>query len=74
MEQKQVIDELNYHRAQKITEMLYQKELITFEEYEKLTLKNREVFSPVLVELLPKPQKIVPETDAPVDGEWGEAI
>ena len=46
MEQKQVIDELNYHSAQKVTEMLYEMDLITFDEYERLTQKNRDTFSP----------------------------
>lgn len=74
MEQKQVIDELNYHSAQKVTEMLYEMDLITFDEYERLTQKNRDTFSPVLAELLPKPKKKESDEDIPANGEWGEAI
>ena len=33
------MDELNYHRAQKLTDALYHSGLISFEEYDKLTLK-----------------------------------
>lgn len=45
MEQQQIMDELNYHRAQKITETLYRSGLISFDEYDKLTQKNRRSFS-----------------------------
>ena len=54
MEQQQIMDELNYHRAQKITETLYRSGLISFDEYNKLTQKNRRSFSPLYVDLLPK--------------------
>lgn len=30
MEQQKIIDELNYYRAQKITEMLYEQGMISF--------------------------------------------
>ena len=65
MLQKQVINELDYHRAQRITEMLYHMNLITFEEYEKITKQNRCTFSPVLVEWLPTPaqQSLLPDFD-----------
>ena len=42
MEQQKLMDELNYHRAQKLTDALYHFGLISFEEYDKLTLKNRQ--------------------------------
>ena len=74
MEQKQVIDELNYHRAQTITELLYHKDLITFEEYDRLTRQNREAFSPVFVELLPKPKKKAPVVVSPETDDCGEII
>ena len=54
MEQQKLMDELNYHRAQKLTDALYHSGLISFEEYDKLTLKNRHSFSPIYVDLLPK--------------------
>ena len=47
MEQQKLMDELNYHRAQKLTDALYHSGLISFEEYDKLTLKNRQSFSPL---------------------------
>ena len=54
MEQQQIMDELNYHRAQKITETLYRSGLISFDEYDKLTELNRRTFSPLFVDLFPK--------------------
>ena len=65
MLQKQVISEIDYHRAQRITEMLYHMNLITFEEFDKITKQNRCAFSPVLVELLPTPaqQSLLPDFD-----------
>ena len=35
MEQQKLMDELNYHRAQKLTDALYHSGLISFEEYQK---------------------------------------
>ena len=32
MEQNQVIDEINYYKAQAITELLYARAMITFDE------------------------------------------
>ena len=41
MEQQKLLDEINYFRAQKITDQLYAAGLISFDEYDKLTeLKN----------------------------------
>ena len=54
MEQNQVIDEINYYKAQAITELLYARGMITFDEYDKLTELNRQTFSPLYVDLLPK--------------------
>ena len=54
MEQQKIIDEVNYHKAQKITESLYKSGLISFDEYDKLTQLNRLSFSPLFVDLLPK--------------------
>lgn len=54
MEQQKVIDEINYYRSQKIAELLYQSGLISFDEYDNLTQINRQTFSPVFVDLLPK--------------------
>ena len=54
MKQQKIIDEVNYHKAQKITESLYKSGLISFDEYDKLTQLNRRSFSPLFVDLLPK--------------------
>ncbi len=55
MEQKKILDEIGYYKAQAITELLYTKGFITFDEYDKLTEINRQTFSPMYVDLLPKP-------------------
>ena len=54
MEQQKIIDEINYYRAQAITERLYANGMITFDEYYKLTALNRQSFSPLYADLLPK--------------------
>ena len=54
MDHNQVVDEINYYKAQAITELLYAKGMITFDEYDKLTDLNRETFSPLYADLLPK--------------------
>ena len=54
MDQQDLINEINYYRAQKITEQLYASGMISFVEYDKLTSLNRKTFSPFLVDLLPK--------------------
>ena len=54
MEQQKIIDEINYFKAQSITELLYQQGLISFVEYDKLTELNRQTFSPLYSDLLPK--------------------
>lgn len=54
MEQKKVIDEIEYYMAQRLTELLYQNKLISFDEYDKLTELNRQTFSPLYADLLPK--------------------
>ena len=54
MDQQKIIDELNYYKAQAITELLYARDMITFDEYDKLTDLNRQTFSPLYADLLPK--------------------
>ena len=54
MEQHKIIDELDYYKAQALTELLYARDMITFDEYDKLTDLNRETFSPLYADLLPK--------------------
>ena len=54
MKQQKIIDEVNYHKAQKITESLYKSGLISFVIYDDLKMNNRHYFSPLSVDLLPK--------------------
>ena len=54
MEQQKIIDEINYFKAQSITDLLYQQKLISFVEYDKLTELNRQAFSPLFADLFPK--------------------
>ena len=54
MDHNQVVDEINYYKVQAITELLYASGMITFDEYDKLTDLNRETFSPLYADLLPK--------------------
>ena len=54
MEQQKILDEIGYYKAQSITNLLYEKGLISFVEYDKLTELNRKTFSPLYADLLPK--------------------
>ena len=54
MEQQKIIDEIHYYKVQVITELLYARGMITFDEYDKLTELNRQIFSPLYADLLPK--------------------
>ena len=54
MEQQKIIDEVNYFKAQSITDLLYQQNLISFVEYDKLMELNRQTFSPLFADLFPK--------------------
>lgn len=54
MDQQKIMDEINYYKAQKITKLLYEKGLISFVEYDKLTELNRRSFSPLYADLFPK--------------------
>lgn len=57
---KENLDELGYFMAQKITEKMLEKGLISFDEYDKLTALNRQSFSPLYADLLPKRLDISP--------------
>ena len=47
-------DELGYFMVQTLTEKMLEKGLISFDEYDKLTALNRQTFSPLYADLLPK--------------------
>lgn len=54
MDQQKIIDEINYFRAQTITRSLFENGMITADECDKLSELNRESFSPMFADLLPK--------------------
>ena len=59
--QQQILDEIGYYKATAITELLYMTGIITFDEYDKLTQINRQTFSPMYADLLPKPLDKAPK-------------
>ena len=52
--EEQMQNEYNYVFAQQITKRLLEAGLITKDEFNKITSKNRESFSPLLAEIMPK--------------------
>lgn len=52
MTEEQMQQDLDYKMAQELTKVLFKKNLITVDEFNKITEKNRETFSPYLVELM----------------------
>ena len=52
LSEKQLYDEINYHRAKELSEKMLEKELITADEYDKLLAEIRKIFVPILAELL----------------------
>ena len=49
---KQLYDEINYHRAEKLTKKMLDKGLITSEEHDRILAEARKIFVPFLAELL----------------------
>ena len=52
--EEQMQNEYNYILAQQITKRLLEAGLITKDEFNKITAKNRESFSPLLGRIMPK--------------------
>ena len=52
--QEEIDRDIQYHQAQKVTEEMLKRGLITLDEFNKLTQINRDTFSPYLVEIMPK--------------------
>ena len=52
MSEKQLYDEINYHRAEKLTLKMLEKGLITPEESDRILAESRKIFVPVLARLL----------------------
>lgn len=51
--QEQLQREADYIRAQKLLESLLNKGLVSLSEYKKITILNRESFSPMLAKIMP---------------------
>ena len=49
---KQLYDEINYHRAEKMTKKMLDAGLITSEEHDRILAEVRKIFVPFLAELL----------------------
>ena len=49
---KQLYDEINYHRAEKMTKKMLDAGLITSEEHDRILAEARKIFVPFLAELL----------------------
>ena len=52
--QEEINCDINYYKAQKVTENMLSLGLISLSEFNKLTQINRETFSPFLVEIMPE--------------------
>ena len=50
--EKQFYDELNYHRAEKLTKKMLDKGLITSDECDRILAEARKIFVPYLAEIL----------------------
>nr|DAL21373.1 MAG TPA_asm: Short C-terminal domain [Caudoviricetes sp.] len=51
---ERISNDLNYHRAQRIAKAMLDAGLISTDEFNKLTAINRETFSPMFSEIMPK--------------------
>ena len=52
--QEQLQSEMDYMRAQRLLESILKKELISLSEFNKITLLNRQSFSPALASIMPE--------------------
>ena len=50
--EKQFYDEINYHRAEKLTKKMLEKGLITSDECNRILAEARNIFVPYLAEIL----------------------
>lgn len=53
MTEEQMRKDYYYYLAQKIIKLMLYKGLISVDEYNKITEKNRQTFSPYLAEIMP---------------------
>ena len=49
--EKQLYDEINYYRAEKLTKRMVEKGLITDDECDRILAETRRIFVPILAEL-----------------------
>jgi len=52
--QEQLQSEMDYMRAQRLLESILKKGLISLSEFNKITLLNRQSFSPALATIMPE--------------------
>ena len=50
--EKQLYDEINYYRAEKLTKKMLDAGLITPDEHDKILEEARKIFVPILAELM----------------------
>ncbi len=50
--EKQFYNEINYHRAEKLTQKMLEKGLITSDEYGRILAEARRIFVPYFAEIL----------------------
>ena len=50
--EKQLYDEINYYRAEKLTKKMLDAGLITPDEHDKILKEARKIFVPILAELM----------------------
>lgn len=51
LSEKQLYDEINYHRAEKLTRKMLVAGLITSDEFDKIMAEIRKIFVPVLADI-----------------------
>lgn len=54
IQQTNIEQDYNFFQAQKVAENMLELGLISLSEFNKLSLKNRETFSPFWVEIMPE--------------------
>ncbi len=52
--QEEIERDINFYKAQKVTDRMLELGLISLSEFNKLTQINRDTFSPFLVEIMPE--------------------
>ena len=50
--EKQMYDEINYHRSEKMAQKMLDRGIITTDEYDRILAECRKIFVPFLAELM----------------------